>query len=152
MLNRSILLFCACILFTGAGRTQSISEQLKQADCQFEIYYGDQKLDVIKQMITKRGIIKGHAEGDYAYNSYFLEFLYQSDLIIKKKEKGKAWMLLKVKFISEADVILKETVLDDEEMKDSIIEGERQKYFSISLIDVPVFILDNTYKINIIKQ
>ncbi len=152
MLSRLIrvyFLFFSClvlfIVLNSSLHAQSISAQIKQADCDFEIYYKDQKLDIIKQLITKRCALINHSEGDYTYNSYFLEFQYNSES--KIKERG---AVLVIQFFSKSGELLIKTVLRDEEWKENIGNG-LIKNFSLSLIDVPVFVLDDTFKIVITK-
>ncbi|MDZ7725417.1 MAG: hypothetical protein U5R06_22000 [candidate division KSB1 bacterium] len=152
MLNRSIFvfcLFCACVLFTGIGRTQSISEQLKQADCQFEIYYGDQKLDVIKQMITKRAVHFLYREGGYGHEAYFLEWAYKNDIEIDSQPN---WVHFynssNQKIHSKLDLIR----FENQSLKNKHFDKNTSiHYYGFSLEKVPMFVLDDTFKIVIIK-
>ncbi|MDZ7721330.1 MAG: hypothetical protein U5R06_00530 [candidate division KSB1 bacterium] len=155
MLNRGILLFCACVLFIGAGRTQSISEQLKQADCQFEIYYEDQKLDVIKQMITKRAVHYQDTEGGYAYETYFLEWVYENGHEIKDDSQTQAHF-----YTSQNQKIHSIRIGWSDYLSHEYLRKKNQSpknnnfkryYYSISLEKVPVFVLDDTFKIVISK-
>ena len=156
---RHFYLYYACFMLLAFSpvhsKAQTISGQLKQADCHFEIYYGDQKLNVIKQMITKRAVHYQITDVAYAHETYFLEWIYENDIEIKDDYDNQAYFFTTTDqkihsiYIGNYDGVSHEYQrIKNQPPKNN--DSERH-YYGISLEEVPVFVLDDTYKIVITK-
>jgi hypothetical protein len=135
------------LVFSTEMFPQTISDQLKVADSDFEIEYDGDKIKIIKQIITKRGSFhyydgseSGHG---YGYESYYLEFLYSHHLDITNEGRKI------IEFFDAEDVLLTSFKFDESLRKKSHFPrySKLKKYYAIDLCHVPLLILDDTKKI-----
>lgn len=126
-----------------------ISEQLKQASCNFKFTLNKKRLDVTDQIITLRAVV-GHYGSDRAnyavsYSSYHLEIAYVDVKINPSK-------IFTVEFYDNDLQLINEINLEDPirkaaERKQNL--GVEGRYLSINLQGIPLFLLDQVSLINI---
>ena len=134
--------------------TESVSDQLKVADCNFTILNEGKPVQVLKQMITLRavsdiGAIKtaqnqADAYGT-GYRAYYIEFLYAGDHLDYARIK-------RIEFYIDKKRI---HVIDMQNTSRRISESERRtkqasRYFAINLENIPLLMLDDVTTINFI--
>lgn len=141
-----LFLFFPSILFS-----QTITDQLKVADCDYEIVYETKKLNVIKQIIIKRGSYQSNYNWDsesgygygFGYESYHLEFVYLNNEDIKNTGN------ITIEFFDTDGEMLASynysTFLNKKSQFPKFTK--LKKYYSINLCNVPLLILDDTKRI-----
>ena len=153
LLSMPFLLAAAVALAVPPAQSETLSDSLKVADCEFIIRYKSRKLDVLRQMITLRAVSEtkteqGNSKGAAGYRAYHLEFCYEGDYIRSrvflrvdfKNAKGQRlhtiWMLPDERHMNESG--------------DRPLSLERKsRYFAISLENVPLLLLDDVAEIAI---
>lgn len=149
--TRSTLIIAVSALVLTV-HAQSISDQLKAADCEFQIRKGSSEIKILKQMITLRAVsepgvvsaksINSTSTNTAGYRAYHLEFSYTGDHIDASSIKS-------VEFLADRKVI-HEIIIDPDSRRMSGSERGKTGYFAINLENVPLLLLDDvtTIKLN----
>jgi hypothetical protein len=137
------------MFFTIAIGAESISEQLKVADCNFQIKYEKKDVQVLDQKITLRAVAdrKESATSDSVkvvtaagYRAYHLEIAYIGRHIAEPHA------LRKAEFYNNKDKMIH--VADLGESSRTMVESDRNqnldvRYLSINLENIPLVLLDD---------
>ena len=143
---------------------QSLSESLGAVKTNFQIISDTKDLKVMDQFIIKRAEKKSYtrsfSEGGYGYGygyqSFHLEFVTQETYIQKEfdhKEAKNNNDKLKLTFYDKSDKIIATYVLDFSvvDLKYELAFDKMRYFYSIDLIGIPIVLLDETVKIDLIK-
>lgn len=169
----SLFLLLQCIVFSC--NAQSLTEELGGIKTNFQIVSDDEDLKVTDQFIIQRaekkanhssstdinyssasGYSYGYGYGyGYGYQSFHLEFIAHESYITKEIDhKNRNYNKLILTFYGANDVILGTRSWDRSDVDILFhLPGDSKHYFySIDLIDVPMVLLSETAKIDIIRK
>lgn len=151
-----LLLICS---FTGIFEAQSIADNIKESNCDFEIVYKTDetefKLNVVKQMITKRGVFFKDERGAGGYQEYFLEFVYDNNINLED------FPLMIAKFYSKEgnhiatiDINVTSYFGYHSHAKRSIFlnKAGSKSYYAFCLESIPLIMLDDVKKIVLMED
>lgn len=163
MINRKVFLIVIQLFVVDMLAAQDLNEALGGTKTNFQIFSGTEDLNVSDQMIIlKAG--KGY-EADfsfgygfgYGYQSFHLEFIAKKYLEVEtfKHRIGRNNdSKLELTFYDSNNNILSSTAIPFDDVRvfnnSSIYDGPF--FYSIDLIDIPIMLLNETAKINMIKQ
>lgn len=141
------ILFVLVLIFSVKLCAQTITEKLGIVKTDFDFFYEDKKLTIFKQGIIKRAQYHYRFEnGQMGLEAYHLEFVYELEYDKNFEiENHKDYI---AEFYSEEDELL--TIIEYGLWKKASDNDESKtgkKYYAINLIDLPLFILDDTRKI-----
>ena len=157
----SLFLLLQCIVFSV--NAQSITEALGGIKTNFQIVSDNVDLKVTDQFIIQRANKKykkgwagegGYGYG-YGYQSFHLEFVAHESYVTKEIDhKDRDYNKLVLTFYDTNDVILGTRSWGRSDVDILFhLPGESKHYFySIDLIDVPMVLLSETAKIDIIRK
>lgn len=152
-------IFCLCLPFFSSA--QSLTEKLGGVPTNFVITSDTNTLEVISQMIIKRGEYyaeyrddyEGSSAYGYGYQSFHLEFMSRQPIYHKSVYDGNIrWRDMKselyVSFYDEADNLLLNAKMPPSFLK-IVDENTGLFSYSLNLVDYPIVLLDKTKRINI---
>ncbi len=154
MKKTGLILATVLSILTLSSYGQSVADQLKQADCNFQILYEGKEVQVQRQMITLRATSESEEvkiSNNYfkvyggAYRAYHLEFAYSGDLIDYNDVRQAEFYNKENKRIHIADIQRDSRRITESEKS----SPHKLRYFAISLENTPLLLLDEVSYINI---
>ncbi|OAV45142.1 hypothetical protein [Lewinella sp. 4G2] len=132
---------------------QPLSQQLGGIKTDFTIYFQSQQVEVLDQVVIKRGLsnyqyetdgILEHAYGfGYGLQTYRLEVMSPVDFEIEERRRKSHYRLV---FFGEDGTKLLSRYLSRSHL--FVLKGD-VNFYSINLEDIPMLLLDNTASIDI---
>lgn len=157
---KTIILVISISISSFKSYSQNISTQLGAIKTNLLFSTDNNPLRIKSQIIIKRGMLKARAntlsESSYAYGyglqSLHLEFISHNGIekkYLNRKERGfnKSHV---IKFINKNNEIILEKKLGENMIEENIYNNSLFTY-SINLFSIPVILLDDTERIDIIK-
>lgn len=163
-MKTNTLLFVVFILFSFAGNTQTLSEQLGAVQTDFIITSDSVDLTVTSQQIVKRAenetyINSSHDTGEgygYGYETFHFEFVASENLQVKpfygrlgQDRRNR----IELKFYNSSNELLTSITLDYRTLNQysNNDSGTSSTFYSIDIKDVPLVLLDETSTIDIVQ-
>lgn len=157
MKYKVILLLIIQLFVINILSAQSLSESLGGTKTNFRIYSGPTELITSEQIIILRAekntFSDLYAGWGYGYRSFHLEFISNKNIVEMQSDVKSERYKMKLTLYDADNKLLTTITLPSYYLNEYSNSSSEDALFiySLDLIDIPVVILDNTKKIDIVK-
>ncbi|MFA8343469.1 MAG: hypothetical protein ACEPO8_10925 [Rhodothermaceae bacterium] len=140
--NYGMIIVLLLTVFCGKQNAQDLLKDIIIAKTNYEIFYENQKLDIKDQGISKRGLYQEYKNLSYGLESYHLEISFTNNVQIDKDRDNV------IELYSADDQLLASALVEEDfPIKRSEEWETKINYYSISLLNLPIFALKDAVKV-----